>query len=142
LGQAYKLLTEPKQTDNNLEKLLFDGYKELEFEQGLQPLIDKYFYHSEPEIFVYNYLPHIRKQILFIISIHVDNSKAGVKLRKSVIEQARQEQLDTYQKCLLYIERRLQKYRLPNGYVTDVMMSVIVTHGLFLRVLFTMNFVE
>lgn len=142
LGQAYKLLTEPKQTDNNLEKLLFDGYKELEFEQGLQPLIDKYFYHGEPEIFVYNYLPHIRKQILSIISIHVDNSKTGVKLKKSVIEQARQEQLDTYQKCLLYIERCLQKYRLPNGYVTDVMMSAIVTHGLFLRVLFTMNFVE
>ncbi|MBW7988679.1 MAG: DUF3102 domain-containing protein [Planctomycetes bacterium] len=142
LGQAYKLLTEPKQTDNNLEKLLFDGYKELEFEQGLQPLIDKYFYHGEPEIFVYNYLPHIKEQILSIISIHVRNSKSGVKLKKQVIERARKEQLDTYQKCLLYIERDLQKYRFPNGYVTDVMMSAIVTHGLFLRSLFTMSFVK
>ena len=142
LGQAYKLLAEPKQTDNDLEKLLFDCYKELEFEQGLQPLIDKYFYHGEPEIYVYNYLPHIREQILTIISIHVDNSKTGVKLKRSVIERARKEQLDTYQKCLLYIERDLQKYRFPNGYVTDVMMSAIVTHGLFLRSLFTMNFAK
>lgn len=142
LGQAYKLLVEPKQTDNDLEKLLFDCYKELEFEQGLQPLIDKYFYHGEPEIFVYNYLPHIRKQILSIISIHVDNSKTGVKLKKVIIERARKEQLETYQKCLLYIERDLQKYRFPNGYVTDVMMSAIVTHGLLLRALYTMNFVK
>ena len=142
LGQAYKLLVEPKQTDNDLEKLLFDCYKELEFEQGLQPLIDKYFYHGEPEIFVYNYLPHIKEDILSIISIHVRNSKSGVKLKKQVIERARKEQLDTYQKCLLYIERDLQKYRLPNGYVTDVMMSAIVTHGLLLRALYTMNFVK
>lgn len=142
LGQAYKLLTEPKQTDNNLEKLLFDGYKELEFENGLQPLIDKYFYHGEPEIFVYNYLPHIKEGILSIISIHVRNSKSGVKLKKQVIERARKEQLDTYQKCLLYIEQDLQKYRFPNGYVTDVMMSAIVTGGLYLRALYIMNFVE
>ncbi|HUU15853.1 MAG TPA: DUF3102 domain-containing protein [Sedimentisphaerales bacterium] len=142
LGQAYKLLVEPKQTDNDLEKLLFDCYKELEFEQGLQPLIDKYFYHGEPEIFVYNYLPHIREQILTIISIHVDNSKTGVKLKRSVIERARKEQPDTYQKCLLYIERDLQKYRFPNGYVTDVMMSAIVTHGLLLRALYIMNYAK
>lgn len=72
----------------------------------------------------------------------MDDSKAGVKLRESVIEQARQEQLDTYQKCLLYIERDLQKYRLPNGYVTDVMMSAIVTHGLLLRALYIMNYAK
>ena len=142
LGQAYKLLAEPKQTDNDLEKLLFDCYKELEFENGLQPFINKYFYHGEPEIFVYNYLPHIKEQILSIISMHVDDSKAGVKPKQSVIELARKEQLDTYQKCLLCIERRLQKYRVPNGYVTDVMMSAIVTGGLYLRALYIMSYAK
>jgi hypothetical protein len=142
LGQAYKLLAEPKETDNDLENVLYDGYKELEFEGGLQPLILKYMYHGEPKTFVYNYMPHIRNQVSSIISIYVNDSKAGVKPKKSVIELVRKEQLDTYQKCLLYIERRLQKYRLPNGYVTDVMMSAIVTGGLYLRALYIMHFVK
>ena len=74
--------------------------------------------------------------------MNVNDSKDGVKLKRSVIEKTRKEQLDTYQKCLLYIERRLQKYRFPNGYVTDVMMSAIVTGGLYLRALYIMSYAK
>ena len=140
LGQAYKLLAEPKNSDGDLEKAIFNVYKEFEFEGGLQLLIDKYMYHGNPEIFIYDYLPHITKQILSIISMYVNDSKAGVKLKESIIEEAHREQLDTYQKCFLCVELRIKECSTHfEGYVTDVLLSVFITHGLVLRALCTMG---